>query len=110
VKTRFDKAGYPLYCDAGPHEGEVRAGLVIRLYLSPQEYARYGGPESLSITLSEPATEPAPAGGTAEPPGSGRRAAGRRAATPGSLPALAAPGEFLSHSASTAKEHRDERS
>ena len=63
MKTRFDKIGYPLYCDAGPHEGEIRIDLTIRLYLLPQEYARYEGPESLRITLGEPVA----AGDTAEP-------------------------------------------
>ena len=37
MKTRFDKIGYPLYCDAGPHEGDMRVDLAIRLYLSPQD-------------------------------------------------------------------------
>ena len=63
MKTRFDEIGYPLYCDAGPHEGDTRIDLTLRLYLSPQEYARYQGPESLRITLGEPGA----AGGTAEP-------------------------------------------
>ena len=102
MKTRFDKIGYPLYCDAGPSEGDMRVGLTLTLYLSPQEYARYEGPESLRITLGEPVA----AGGTAEP--SGERPAGGagRAARP--LPALAVPGEAPSHSAaSTVKEHSD---
>ena len=98
MKTRFDEIGYPLYCDAGPHEGEMRIGLTIRLYLSPQEYARYQGPESLQITLGEPVT----AGGTAEP-STGRPAGdGRPARRP--APAPTAPAEPTS--ASTAKEHR----
>ncbi len=79
MKTRFDKIGYPLYCDAGPHEGDTRIDLTISLYLSPQEYASYEGPESLRITLGEP------------------------------LPAPAAPGEPASHPASTAKENADGR-
>jgi hypothetical protein len=106
VKTRFDKIGYPLYCDAGPHEGDMRIDLAIRLYLSPQEYARYEGPESLRITLGEPGSETAGAGGTAEP--SGERPAGdaRRPARP--QPAPAAPGGLPCHSAVfTAKEHSD---
>ena len=86
MKTRFDKAGYPLYCDAGPHEGDMRVDLTLRLYLSPQEYARYEGPESLRITLGEPVA----AGCTAEPRELSAGDAGR-AARP--LPALAAPGE-----------------
>jgi hypothetical protein len=77
VKTRFDKIGYPLYCDTGPHEGDMRIDLTIRLYLSPQEYARYQGPESLRITLGEPGA----AGGTAEPPT--ERAVGSRPARAG---------------------------
>jgi hypothetical protein len=96
VKTRFDKIGYPLYCDAGPHEGDTRVDLTIRLYLSPQEYARYQGPESLHITLGEPGEA-----GSAEPP-AGQPAGGGRPARP--VPAPAPPA-----SASTAKEHRDER-
>jgi hypothetical protein len=65
VKTRFGKIGYPLYCDAGPHEGHMRVDMAISLYLSPQEYASYEGPESLRITLCEPAR----AAGATEPPG-----------------------------------------
>jgi hypothetical protein len=101
VKTRFDKIGYPLYCDAGPSEGEMRVDLTLTLYLSPQEYARYEGPESLRITLGEPVA----AGGTAEPRELPAGDAGR-AASP--LPALAAPGEPPSDSAaSTVKEYSD---
>ena len=106
MKTRFDKAGYPLYCDAGPHEGDMRVDLTLRLYLSPQEYARYQGPESLHVTLGEPASGPVAAGGTAEP--SRERPAGDAWLAARSLPAPAAPGEPSSHSAaSTVKEYRD---
>ena len=80
MKTRFDKIGYPLYCDAGPHEGDMRVDLTIRLYLSPQEYARYEGPESLRITLGEPVASARPAA-PLNLPGTGRPA------TPGSPPA-----------------------
>jgi hypothetical protein len=89
VKIRFDKIGYPLYCDIGPNEGDMRVALAISLYLSPQEYAGYEGPESLRITLGEPGSEPARVGGTAGPPGD----------------RPAAPGE----PASTAKEHSNGR-
>jgi hypothetical protein len=106
VKTRFDKIGYPLYCDAGPSEGDMRVDLTLTLYLSPQEYARYEGPESLRITLGEPVA----AGGTAE---LSRERAAADARLPGrGLPGspLPAPGEPASHSpASTAKEHGDGR-
>jgi hypothetical protein len=103
VKTRFDKIGYPLYCDIGPHEGDMRIALAISLYLTPQEYARYEGPESLRITLAEPGSEPVAAGGTAEtstrrPPGDDGR------------PARPVPAPAEPTSASTAKEHPDERS
>jgi hypothetical protein len=98
VKTRFDEIGYPLYCDAGPHEGDMRVGLTLRLYLSPQEYARYHGPESLQITLGEPGSEPVAAGGAAEPSGE------RPASEDGRPAAPAGPA-----SASTAKEHSDGR-
>ena len=47
MKTRFDKIGYPLYCDAGPDEGSMRMDMQVRLYLSAEEYARYEGAESL---------------------------------------------------------------
>jgi hypothetical protein len=57
MKTRFDEIGYPLYCDTGQHEGDTRIDLRIRLYLSPQEYARYQGTGSLRITLGQPAAE-----------------------------------------------------
>ena len=108
MRTRFDKAGFPLYCDAGPHEGDMRVDLTIRVYLSPQEYARYEGPESLRVTLGEPATEPVAAGGTAEP--SRERPAGDARRPDRPQPASAAPGEPASHSAaSTAKEHTDGR-
>jgi hypothetical protein len=69
VKIRFDKAGYPLYCDAGPYEGDMRVDLTIRLYLSPEEYARYEGSESLQITLQENGDGRPGTGNTAEPSG-----------------------------------------
>jgi hypothetical protein len=103
VKTRFDKIGYPLYCDVGPHEGHMRVDLAISLYLSPQEYASYEGPESLRITLGEPAR----ADGTAGPPGDRPAGDARRPDRP--LPPSAASGEPASHLASTAKEHSDGR-
>ena len=65
MKARFDKIGYPLYCDAGPYAGDMRIDLTIRLYLSPEEYARYEGTESLQITLSDSGG----GGSTAEPSG-----------------------------------------
>lgn len=108
MKTRFDKIGHPLYCDAGQHEGDMRVDLTIRLYLSPQEYASYEGPESLRITLGEPGSEPV-GDGTAEP-------SRDRPATPGCRTALCPrpprPVNPPSHShsaASTAKEHSDGR-
>jgi hypothetical protein len=109
VKTRFDNIGYPLYCDAGPHEGDMRIDLAIRLYLSQQEYARYEGTESLHITLGAPGSQPLPAGGTAEPSrelqAGGMAAAGGPRLAAGPQPA---PGEPLSDSsASTVKEYRD---
>jgi hypothetical protein len=64
MKTRFGKIGYPLYCDAGPYTGQMRIDLTISLYLSPEEYARYEGTESLQITLSDSG-----GGSTAEPSG-----------------------------------------
>ncbi len=65
MKVRFDRIGYPLYCDAGPYEGGMRIDLAVRLYLSPEEYARYEGSESLQITLSDSGG----GGTTAEPSG-----------------------------------------
>jgi len=65
MKVRFGKIGYPLYCDAGPYAGDMRIDLTIRLYLSPEEYARYEGTESLQITLSDSGG----GGSTAEPSG-----------------------------------------
>jgi hypothetical protein len=53
VKISVDKAGPPLYCDAGPCEGDMRVDLTIRLYLSPEEYAQYEGPSCLLITLQD---------------------------------------------------------
>jgi hypothetical protein len=69
VKIKFIRIGYPLYCDVGPHEGDMRVDLAIRLYLSPQEHARYEGSGSLHITLGERGSEPVPPGSTAEPSG-----------------------------------------
>ena len=100
MKTRFDEIGYPLYCDAGPHEGDTRIDLTVSLYLSPQEYARYQGPESLQITLAEPGA----AGGTAEPSTERPTGDGR---PDRALPAPAEPAGPAS--ASTAKEHTDGR-
>lgn len=51
MEIRFDTIGYPQYCDAGPNEGSTRIDLAIRLYLSPEEYAKYEGPDTLQITL-----------------------------------------------------------
>ena len=69
MKARFDKIGYPLYCDAGPYAGDMRIDLTIRLYLSPEEYARYEGTESLQITLHESGSGDLQSGSTAEPSG-----------------------------------------
>ena len=63
MKTRFDKIGCPLYCDAGPDEGSMRIDLQVRLYLSPQEHARYEGAESLRVTLKEDEAGCLPAAG-----------------------------------------------
>ncbi len=88
MKVRFDKIGYPLYCDAGPFAGDMRIDLTIRLYLSPEEYARYQGSESLQITLNESGGGDLQSGSTAEPsaelPAAGVEAAGdaRRPAGP----------------------------
>jgi hypothetical protein len=80
VKIRFGKVGYPLYCDAGPCEGDMRIDLTIRLYLSPEEYARYEGSESLQITLQENGDGRPGTANTAEP--SGELSAGDAAPTP----------------------------
>jgi hypothetical protein len=69
VKIRFGKVGYPLYCDAGPYEGEMRIDLNIKLYLSPEEYARYEGSESLQITLQDNGDGRPGTSNTAEPSG-----------------------------------------
>ena len=66
MKARFDKIGYPLYCDAGPYAGDMRIDLTIRLYLTPEEYARYEGTESLQITLTESGDGGLRTGSTAE--------------------------------------------
>jgi hypothetical protein len=65
MKVGFGKIGYPLYCDAGPYAGDMRIDLTIRLYLTPEEYARYEGSGSLQITLSDSGG----GGSTAEPSG-----------------------------------------
>ena len=101
MKTRFDKAGFPLYCDAGPYEGDMRVDLMLRVYLSPQEYARYEGPESLHITLGEPVAD----SGAAEPSSEPRAGGAGPAARP-----VPAPDDPPSHpAASTVKEHTDGR-
>jgi hypothetical protein len=98
VKTRLDNIGYPLYCDTGPHEGDTRVDLTLRLYLSPQEYASYQGPESLRITLGEPVA----ADGAAEP-------STERPAGDDGRPARLVPAPAERAPASTAKEHSDGR-
>ena len=69
MKARFGKIGHSLYCDAGPYAGDMRIDLTIRLYLSPEEYARYDGSESLQITLHESGDGHLQSGSTAEPSG-----------------------------------------
>jgi hypothetical protein len=69
VKVSFDKICHPLYCDIGPHAGDMLIGLKISLYLSPEEYATYQGTNSLRITLGESEGTPLQAGNTAEPSG-----------------------------------------
>jgi hypothetical protein len=101
VKTRFDQIGHPLYCDARAHEGDTRVDLMISLYLSPQEYARYQRPESLRITLGEPVA----AGGTAEPSTERPTGDDGRPARPAPTPAT----PRRAGAASTAKEHSDGR-
>ena len=86
MKTRFGKIGYPLYCDTGPYAGDMRIDLTIRLYLSPKEYARYEGSESLQITLHESGGGDLQSGSTADLPGNWRPATSRRRATPGWRP------------------------
>ena len=86
MKVKFIRIGHPLYCDIGPHEGDMQIDLTIKLYLSPQEHARYEGSESLHITLGERASEPLPAGRTAGPPG--ELAEPARVTAPGGFPAL----------------------
>ena len=88
MKARFDKIGYPLYCDAGPYAGDMRIDLTIRLYLSPEEYARYEGSESLQITLHESGSGDLQSGSTAEPSGDWRPVTSRRPPTPGWWPAV----------------------
>ena len=96
MKTWFDELGYPLYCDAGPHEGDTRvdrrSGCTCRRRSTPGTR----GPESLRITLGEPRE----AGGTAET--STGRPAWRRGRSARPVPGPAEPA-----SAYTAKEHTD---
>ena len=49
------RAGSATRCTAtsGPNAGDMLIDLTIRLYLSPEEYARYEGSESLQITLND---------------------------------------------------------
>lgn len=53
MKTEFGKSSGPVYCDAGPHAGSMRVDFLARVYLTADEYARYGGTESLTVTLKE---------------------------------------------------------
>ncbi len=69
MKIRFDKVGYPLYCDVGPYEGDMGTDLSNKLYLAPEEYARYEGSESLQITLQENGDGRLGTGNTTEPSG-----------------------------------------
>ena len=58
MKIRFDNVGGPLYCDAGPFEGDTRIDLTVSLYLSAEEYAAYGGSGSLQVTLKQTGGDP----------------------------------------------------
>ena len=97
---------WPPHRDQRRHVGRVH--LAISLYLLPQEYASYEGPESLRITLGEPGSGPP---GPAAPPNrpGDRPAVGLPAAGPPLAPARRALGEPASHPASTAKEHSNGR-
>lgn len=53
MKVTFDKTSYPVFCDTGPHKGSMRVDLLARVYLTADEYARYGGADSLEVTLKE---------------------------------------------------------
>ncbi len=89
------------------HEGHVRVGLAINLYLSQQEYAGYERAEGLCITLGEPEGSPPGSAASLTRPRTGRPATPRRAGPP-----LPAPGEPTSHphsAGSAAKEHSDGR-
>jgi hypothetical protein len=63
MKVKFIRIGAPLYCDAGPQEGDTRIDLTVKLYLSPEEYADYEGTESLQVTLLAARHQPARAEG-----------------------------------------------
>lgn len=41
MKVKFARTGCPLYCDIGPHAGDMLIEVRISQFLSPQEYARY---------------------------------------------------------------------
>ena len=72
------------------HEGDMRIDLTIKLYLPPEEYARYAGSESLQITLSENGNGRLQPGSTAEP--SGELPAGDVVAIGEAAPAVASAG------------------
>lgn len=62
MKVKFIRIGWPLYCDIGPNAGDMLIDLTVRLYLSPEEYARYAGPESLQVSLNDNSNGCLPAG------------------------------------------------
>lgn len=53
MKMTVDKSSGPVYCDTGPHAGSTRVDLQVRVYMSPEEHARYGGALSLRMTLED---------------------------------------------------------
>ena len=69
MKVRLGRIGCPLYCDIGPNASDMLIDLTIRLFLSPEEYARYKGTEGLQITLNENRAGRSPASNTTEPSG-----------------------------------------
>lgn len=53
MKVTFGKSSGPVYCDTGPHADSMRVDLLASVYLTADEHARYGGTESLQVTLKE---------------------------------------------------------
>jgi hypothetical protein len=52
MKVKFDRIGYPLYCDAGPHEGGMDEGFRQEQPSSPAGGRPFSARDSASTLCS----------------------------------------------------------